>query len=106
MLITKIVTARWTEPEEGEMAEVWSLPKEVWKEIEAVLAWLDKEQGDNVGHTFALFQLHDTSVTGGDKTDVQEVMEFLAENIRYTNGDGELFGEDCPVLAKYGIERC
>jgi len=102
--ITKIVSMDWLEPSEGHETEVWSLTAAEWKEVDAVIKFENAEQGDNVGDTFVKFTFKSTKATGADRDSIEDVMDTLGVNIRYSTGE-DLYDKDCPVLKKYKIER-
>jgi len=103
-MTTRVALFRWEEPETGSDAEVWNLDDAGWVEVEKALSWVKTKAGAEYGNSIIEVTFNQTKATDGDITDTKEALKQLALQTRYNSGE-ELYEEDCPVFAKYGIQR-
>ena len=112
---SKIVVGRWTEPEIGTSAEMWSLNPIEWEEVQKAIDWVvsyweeNENSGDGedaVGNTIIEHSLHKTEAQGYEPfcDNLEFCLQRLADNVRYSSGES-LYEKDCPVFKNVSIER-
>ncbi|RLB76359.1 MAG: hypothetical protein DRH24_18015, partial [Deltaproteobacteria bacterium] len=100
----KAIIYTWEEPQPGRNVVVAKLTPEEWEEVRQAADWVEQHADAGYGESIAAAQIANLEKGKPETEDIRAVLDDLALQSRYNDGS-DIYTEDNPIFAKYGIER-